>query len=131
MGCCVTYRRVQDWMIGFIASYTFTQLGTVVFLHTLHFTVRQEVFTSRNMATGFSQSHCHFKSRMNSFHSLTPLLSLFCNCQFRRLHSVQSQANIPAGCVPKLDSSLLTLSILPNTPLWPLYTESEGKNIYC
>jgi hypothetical protein len=32
----------------------------------------------------------------SSFHSLIPFLPLFCNCQFRRLDSIQFQAHIPA-----------------------------------
>jgi hypothetical protein len=56
----VTYRRVLDWMIGFIAAL-FTQLGTtgnysaIADLRTLQFTVTQalrfSVFTSRILAT--------------------------------------------------------------------------------
>jgi hypothetical protein len=53
-------RRVLDWMIGFIASYTFTtrnyrQYSAIAILHTLLFTVTQplgfSVFTSRILAT--------------------------------------------------------------------------------
>jgi hypothetical protein len=33
----------------------------------------------------------------SSFHSLIPFLLLFCNCQFRRLNSIQFQAHILAG----------------------------------
>jgi hypothetical protein len=53
-------------MIGFIALYTFTQLGTtgnnsgITDLHTLQFTVTQalgfSVFTSRILTTDLSQS---------------------------------------------------------------------------
>jgi hypothetical protein len=56
----VTYRRVLDWMIGFIDAL-FTQLGTtgsysaIADLHTLQFTVTRalgfSVFTSRILAT--------------------------------------------------------------------------------
>jgi hypothetical protein len=45
-----------------------------------------------------------------SFHRLIPLLPLFCNCQFRRLDSIQflsSQAHIPAGW--RLETRLFTL----------------------
>jgi hypothetical protein len=44
-GCALRMRRVLDWMIGFIAPYTFKQLGTtgnysaIAILHTLQFTV--------------------------------------------------------------------------------------------
>jgi hypothetical protein len=40
----------------------------------------------------------------SSFHSLTPILPLFCSSQFQRLHTIQflcSQAHIPAGWHPK------------------------------
>jgi hypothetical protein len=33
----------------------------------------------------------------SSCHSLVPFLPLFCDCQFRRLDSIQIQAHIPAG----------------------------------
>jgi hypothetical protein len=59
-GLCVTYRRVLDWMIGFI-DILFTQLGTtgnysaIADLPTLQFTVTHalgfSVFTSRILAT--------------------------------------------------------------------------------
>jgi hypothetical protein len=87
--CAWLVRRVLDWMIEFIAPYTFTQLGTtcnyrvIAYLHTLQFTAAYAlgfpVFTSRILATDLSQSHCRFKSHMKcSFHSLIPFLS-FCN----------------------------------------------------
>jgi hypothetical protein len=57
----VTYKTGSVLMIGFIAPYTFTQLGTtcnysaVIDLHTLQFTVKHavgfSVFTSRILAT--------------------------------------------------------------------------------
>jgi hypothetical protein len=46
----------------------------------------------------------------SSFHSLIPFLPLFCNCQFRRLDSVQflcSQAHVLAGWRLELDSVLI------------------------
>jgi hypothetical protein len=93
----------------------FTKLGTignysaVADLHTLQFTVthalRFSVFTSRILATDLSQSHCNFKSYMeSSFRNLIPCLSLFCSCQFWRLDSLQIlcfQAHIPAGWHPE------------------------------
>jgi hypothetical protein len=73
-------------MMGFIAPYTFTRLGTtdnysaVAILHTVQFTVAHalglSVFTSPILATDLSRSHCHFKSRMKSFlHSLIHFFS--------------------------------------------------------
>jgi hypothetical protein len=64
------------------------------------------VFTSRVLATELQLSHCHLKSHMKpSFRPLIPFLPLFCNCQFRRLDSIQflcSQAHILAGWRLKL-----------------------------
>jgi hypothetical protein len=63
--CRGDYRRVLDWMIGFIAPYTFTardyrQYGAIADLHTLRFTVTHtlgfSVFTSRILATDLSVS---------------------------------------------------------------------------
>jgi hypothetical protein len=77
-------RRILDGMIGFIAPYTFTQLGTTsnysaTVFYTFQFTVPHaqgfSVFTSRILATDLSQSHCNFKSHMkSSLHSLIPFL---------------------------------------------------------
>jgi hypothetical protein len=101
--CSWLIRWVLDWMIGFIAPYTFAQFGTtgkysaIAIPHTLQFTVAHalgfSVFTSRNLATDFSQSHCHFKSHMeSSLNSLIPFFPLFCSCQFpkTRLSSIPS-----------------------------------------
>jgi hypothetical protein len=62
-------------MIGFIGTYTFTQFSTIgnytaiAIPHTLQFTVLHalgfSVFTSRILATDFSQSHCNFKHHCN------------------------------------------------------------------
>jgi hypothetical protein len=91
-------RRVLDWMIGFIASYTFTardyrQYSAIAILHTLQFIVAHavwfSVFTSRILATDLWQSHCNFKSHMKpSLYRLIPFLPLICNCQFWRLDSI-------------------------------------------
>jgi hypothetical protein len=82
---CMAYKIGLVWMIGFIAPYTFTQLGTtgnysaIAILHPLQFTVSHtlgfSVFTRRMLATGLSQSPCHFKSHVeSSFHNLIPFL---------------------------------------------------------
>jgi hypothetical protein len=79
--------RVLDWMIGFIASSTFTEFGntgnySIAILHTFHFTVAHalgfSVFTSRILVTDLSQSHCNFNSHMkSSWHILIPFLPFF------------------------------------------------------
>jgi hypothetical protein len=107
-------------MIGFNTPCTFTQFGTtgnyraIAILHTFQFTFARALgfsdFTSRNLAMDLSQSHCNFKSHMkSSFHNLIPVLPLFCNCQFRRLDSIQFPAHIQAGWQLKLDSITATL----------------------
>jgi hypothetical protein len=74
-----------DWIIEFIAPYTFTQFGftgnysAVAILHTLQFTVahalRFSVSTSRLLATDLSQCRCNFKSHMKSaWQRLIPFL---------------------------------------------------------
>jgi hypothetical protein len=90
VSCISEYRRGLDWMIRFIAPYTFTQLWTtenysaVAILHTFQFTAPHalgfSVFTSRILATDFSQSHCNFKSHVkSSCHSLIPFLPFLLN----------------------------------------------------
>jgi hypothetical protein len=52
-----------------------------------------------------------------SLPSLTPFLRLFCNCQFRRLDSIQflcSQAHIPAGWRLETRLTLLNWTLLYN-----------------
>jgi hypothetical protein len=53
----------------------------------------------------------------SSLHSLIPFLPLFCNCQFRRLDSIQflcSQAHIQAGWRLETQLTLLSWTLLPN-----------------
>jgi hypothetical protein len=78
------YRRVLDWMFGFIAPYTFIQFGTtgdcsaIAILHTFQLTVKHalgfSVFTSCILATDFitvsltlQVTHDIFFSQPNSF----------------------------------------------------------------
>jgi hypothetical protein len=97
-------------MIGFIDTL-YTVLGNtgnysaIADLHTLQFTVAHalgfSVVTSRILTTDLQQCHHNFKWHMKaSFHGLITFLSLFCNCQFRRLGSIQflcPEADILAG----------------------------------
>jgi hypothetical protein len=128
-------RRVLDLMIGFIhlihsqigtagntaLSVIYTLYSSPFYTHThththkTHNTLGFSAFSSRILATDLSQSQCNFKSHMkSSFHSLSPFLSLFCNCHLRGLDSIQffcSQAHIPASLRPetRLCSHLLML----------------------
>jgi hypothetical protein len=62
LGVCVTYRRVLDWMIVFIAlihsTRNYKKYSAIADLHTLQFTVthtvRFSVFTSPILATDFN-----------------------------------------------------------------------------
>jgi hypothetical protein len=85
----VTTDGVLDWMIRF-TDILYTELGTtgnysaIADLHTLELTVTYalgfSVFTSRILATDFSQFHCKFKSHMkSSSHRLIPFLPFLLN----------------------------------------------------
>jgi hypothetical protein len=123
-----------EWLIDCICCtlYIHTprdygQYSAITGLHPLQITVELglSVFTSRILVTDLSQSHCHCKSHVKfPLHSLTPFLSLFCNCQFGRLDSIQffcSQAHVPAGW--HFETRLVTLRLL-------LSTTSKSKLIY-
>jgi hypothetical protein len=95
------------------------QYSGIANLPTLQFTVTDalgfSVFTSCVLAMDLWQSHWHFESHMKfPLHLLIPLLSLFCNCQFRRLQfnsSVPKFISRQAG-VSKLDTTPLSLSLM-------------------
>jgi hypothetical protein len=80
---------LDDWISWhlILSTRNYKQLQRYrVTVHELEFSV----FTSPILTTDLCKSHCHFKSHMkSSFHSLIPFLPIFCNCQFRRLDSVQ------------------------------------------
>jgi hypothetical protein len=118
-GMCVIYKTsfgLDDWIYCHLIHTTRN------YRHTLQFTVTQalgfSVLNNRILATGL-QSHCNLKLYMKSFHRLISILPLFCNCQFRRLDSIQflcSQAHIPVGwrLETQLNSTLLNWTFLYN-----------------
>jgi hypothetical protein len=110
--------RSQLWTTGNYSAIAILYTLQFIVAHTLGFSV----FTSYILATDFQQSHCHLKShKKSSFQSLTPFLPLFCNCQFRRLDSIQFYApkliTRQAG-VPKFDSSLPNRLLLLGRVFW-------------
>jgi hypothetical protein len=87
------------------------------------------IFTSRILATGLWLYHCHFKSLMEYyFHSFTRFLPLFCNCQFRRLGSVQFPAHILAHLHP--ETRLFTLDYCSILLLLGRMSKSKSKLYY-
>jgi hypothetical protein len=75
----------------------------------------------------------------SSFHNLVHFFPSFCNCQFRRLNSIQflcSQAHIPAGWCHKVrpftSHYSACCSMLPNTSLYNHFARTHGKHsLYC
>jgi hypothetical protein len=140
----IHYRKTMDQGIEYLTrlhrlvsiwyeSHVFRTTGNysaITVLHNLQFTVLHalgfSVFSSRILATDLSQSQCNFKSHlMSSFHSLIPLLPLFCSCLFRRLDCIQFlcyKAYIPAGWPPETRLSTLNYcSLLLGPVLCPIY----------
>jgi hypothetical protein len=71
---------LDDWIYCTLYIHTFRVYSAIIILHTFQFNVAHtlgfSVFTSRVLATGFSQSHCNFKSHMkSSLQSPIPFLS--------------------------------------------------------
>jgi hypothetical protein len=67
----------------------------------------------------------------SSFHSLTPFLPLFCNCQFRRLDSIQflcSQTHILEGWRLETQPTLLNWTLLYNHFA---RTTQKTQRLYC
>jgi hypothetical protein len=109
----LSHLGVLDWMIWFIAPYTFTQFGitgnygAIANLHTLQFTVPHalwfSVFTIRILTMDLSQSHCHFNSQMlSSCHSLIPFLP------FLQLPIPKTPLNYCSILAPSYNSSAWT-----------------------
>jgi hypothetical protein len=82
---------LNDWIYWHLMHSqleTTRNYSAIAYLHSLQLTVTHvlmfSMFTGRILATDLSQSHCHFKSQMESpFHNLIPFLPLFCNCQLK------------------------------------------------
>jgi hypothetical protein len=123
-------------MIGFIAPYTFTELGTtgntaLSLIYALGFSD----FTSSVLATYLSQSHYHFKS-----HSF--LLSCHYSAAANSEDSTQFNSSAPklisrqAG-IPKHESSLLDLtttlySVALSVPFYnPSALTTQKHSLYC
>jgi hypothetical protein len=120
-GCCVTY-KTGFWIgrLDLLTPYSHNSVLQAIqryrcfTTYTSQFTaahaLRFSVFNSRILATDLSTSHCHFKSHNEVFFSQSnSFLSLFCNCQFRRLDAIQflcSQAHILIGW--RLETRLFT-----------------------
>jgi hypothetical protein len=85
-------------MIVFIDTpRDYRQDSTVVDLHTFQFTIAHTLGFSVFILLSkrqISNSLTVISNQESSCHSLIPFLPLFCNCQFRRLHSFQYQAHI-------------------------------------
>jgi hypothetical protein len=127
----VTYKTVLEWMIDLmhlihshnsglqaILPYRFSTHFQFTVAHALGFSV----FNSRILVTGFITVSLSLKiTHEVFFHTLMPFLPLFCNCQFRRLHSIKffcSQAHILGGWrLETRFSTLVYCSILLNTSL--------------
>jgi hypothetical protein len=108
---------VRIWWLDLLTPYSHPQLETTgkynatAILHTLPFIVANalevSVFNTCIVATDFSQSDRHFTSHIKSFHGLVPFLPLFCNCQFRTLHSPLSTTVLYSSSKAKSESGLL------------------------
>jgi hypothetical protein len=119
---------LDDWIYCTLYIHTIPdsrQYSAITIPHTLQFTVIHtlgfSVFTTRIMATDLSQPPSNFKSyTKSSFHSLIPILILFCNYEFRRINSIQflcSRAHIPAGWRPETRLfALVSTTPLDSTP---------------
>jgi hypothetical protein len=115
----VTYKTgfgLDDWIYCTFYIHTvweYRQYSAIAILHTLQFTVTHalwfSVFTSRIVATDLLQSHCNFKSHMeSSFHSL--ILSYHYSAATNSIQFLCSQAHFLAGW--RLETRLFTSRLL-------------------
>jgi hypothetical protein len=89
---CKTRFDLGGWIYCTLHSYISGLQALQRYRRSRHFTVHRytSVFTSRILATDLQQSRCHFKLHIkSSLYRLISFLPLFCNCQFRRLDSIQ------------------------------------------
>jgi hypothetical protein len=108
-------------MIGFIDTLH-TQHGTIgntalFLIYTLHSSPSDTHWGSQSSLVVSLQQIYNIYNMKSSFHSLIPFFPLFCNCQFRRLYSVQflcSQAHFPGGWRPEIRLNLLNWTLLYN-----------------
>jgi hypothetical protein len=127
-------------MIGFIDPLI-TQLETTdnynAITNRSHFTVHRYIrtrfsaFTSRILAKDFISPTATSNHTWSLIFTTWFFLSIFYNCQFRRLDSIQflcSHAHILAAGVSKLDSILLNWTLLYN---YFARTTQRTQPVYC
>jgi hypothetical protein len=113
----VTLDWVLDWMIGFIAPYTFTtrdygQYSAISNLHTLQSTVTHAVgfavFISRILATDLLHFLCNFRSHMKSSAQSTSFLAVILQLQIpkTRLNSIPLLQSSYPGRLASRNSTL-------------------------
>jgi hypothetical protein len=118
----VTYRRVLDWMIGFIAHYTFTtrdyrQYSAIAILHTFQFTVTHpvgiSVITSRILATYITVSLSLQITRGVFFAQSSSLFAIILQLPIPKTR-LSSIPLFPSSCLGRLASrsSALHFSLL-------------------